>query len=304
MSYTDLDNKLVASDIQEKLYQDKSFLEIAVNDDSLISARQRRVVIPQAGSLPEVAIDAKGPLTSASRTETFTQYDVHSYRTNPILIRDFEDYFTNYNKQDSVTREQALQLKDKVAAHCMHLWASGSTEKINSTGSERLSSFGGSTGNRKAFTFQDLLSVKKKLIKDGGTQSPGSYVAIINSEMYSDLMKLDEVKNGQYRSNHSLDNGSIGEFLGFTFFLREDLPTYNASNKNIKPFASTGGSSEVIGAIFYHKDLVRRAISPEVQVYLEVSASKAGVEISSEVWAGASLSRSDKKGFVILIEAK
>ena len=304
MAYTDLDNKLVAADIQEKLYQDKSFLDLAVNDDSIISARQKQVVVPQSGALPDVEIDETGTLASASRTETSLKYDVHSYRTKPILIRDFEDYFTNYDKQDSVTREQASQLKDKFTSHCLHLWASQSTHKISSSGTARTGSLGSGAGDRKAITFADLLKVKKQLIKDGGSQTRGSYVAIINSEMYGDLMSMSEVKNGYNRDSSSLDDGSIGEFLGFTFFLREDLPLIKASNNTVVAFGTTGATAHVVGAMFYHKDFVRRAISPEVQVYLEVSASKAGVEISSELWAGASLCREDKKGFVLLMEEK
>lgn len=306
MAYTDIDNKIVAADIQEKLYQGKSFLDMVINDDAFVNAHQRKVVIPQVGSLPDVVIDSTATLAVQDVSDTHESYEVHSYRTKPILIRDFEDYFTNYNKQESVTREQAAQLKDTYTSHAVYSWAKEAATTTNrillSSGTNRSASVG--TGNRKKVTFSDLLNVKKKLIKDGGEQTPGAYIAIVNSEVYSDIMSLTEVKEGAYRSNYSLDNGSIGEFLGFTFFLRESLPVYTVSGSTatIGSFTQASGNNTSVGCLFFHKNLVRKGMAESVRVYLEVSASKAGVEISSELWAGAHLARSDAKGFVSLVE--
>ena len=279
---------------------------MVVNDDAFVNAHQKKVVIPQIGTLPAVVIDSTSTLAAQSVADTHESYEVHSYRTKPILIRDFEDYFTNYNKQESITREQAAQLKDTYTSHAMYSWAKEASNTsgrvIFSSGSTRSASVG--SGSRKKITFSDLLNVRKQLIKDGGEQAPGSYIAIINSEAYSDIMSLDEVKEGAYRSNYSLDNGSIGEFLGFTFFLRESLPVYtiSGSTATIGGFAHGGSSNTGVGNLFFHKDLVRKGIAESVRVYLEVSASKAGVEISSELWAGAHLARNDAKGFISLVE--
>ena len=310
MAYSDIDNKIVAADIQEKLYQDKSFLDLVINDDAFVNAHQRKVVIPQVGTLPSVEIDSSDELSTQSISETHTSYEVHSYRTKPILIRDFEDYFTSYNKQESITMEQAAQLKDTYTSHAIYNWAKGipstqtSKRVLLSTGENRTASTG--TGNRKKITFADLLNAKKTLIKDGGEQASSSYIAIINSEVYSDIMSLKEVKEGTYRSNSSLDNGSIGEFLGFTFFLREKLPIYtiSGSSATLGSFTEDASASTSVGCLFFHKNLVRKGMSESVKVYLEVSASKAGVEISSELWAGAHLARGDAKGFVVLAEGK
>lgn len=306
MAYSDIDNKIVAADIQEKLYQDKSFLDMVVNDDAFVNAHQRKVVIPQVGTLPAVSIDSTGTLSVSDITDTHESYEVHSYRTAPVLVRDFEDYFTNYNKQESITREQAAQLKDTFTSHAMYSWAKGASTQtgryILTTGDNRSASVG--IGNRKKITFSDLLGVKKQLIKDGGEQAPGAYMAIINSEAYSDIMSLTEVKQGSYRSNYSLDNGSIGEFLGFTFFLRESLPIYNVTSgaATIGTFTQSASNKTCAGCLFFHKNLVRKGMSESIRVYLEVSASKAGVEISSELWAGADLARTDARGFMALVE--
>ena len=144
----------------------------------------------------------------------------------------------------------------------------------------------------------------KKLIKDGGEQSPGNYFAILNAEFYADLMKLTEVKNAHYNFASSSVRGAAFDFLGFTFFLRDDVPAFSNGTANGTLYASTAtrANTASAAAVFFHRGLVRRAISPNLSVYLEVSAGRGGVELSSELFAGSSLARTDAKGFAVLVE--
>ena len=309
---TPLDNKIIATDIQEKVTESRSFIDHIVVDDAFAETahRNKKVVVPQAGTLPDVKIDDTSNLSVDTGTDSNVEYSVQSYRTKPIVIRHFEDYFTNYNKQESITREQATQLKESFMQHALYTWTKqtldstdGSDRKLLTTGSNRTSSLG--TGNRKALTFNDLLSVLKKLIKDGGEQNAGNYFAILNSEFYADLMKLTEVKSSHYNFSSSSVSGASFDFLGFSFFLREDVPAFSTGQASGTLYSSsaTRASTAAASAVFFHRGLVRRAIAPNLSVYLDVSAGRGGVELSSELFAGSSLARTDAKGFIVLVEA-
>ena len=80
---TQLDNKLIATDIQEKLSQQQSFIDYVVNDDIYAAQtfRYKQVNVPQAGALPDVEIDSTSSLSLLSRSDTHTSYQLYSYRT-------------------------------------------------------------------------------------------------------------------------------------------------------------------------------------------------------------------------------
>ena len=308
MNKTSLDNKIISSDIQEKIQKNQNFLDYIIQDDAYaidITSSSKNISIPQTSVLPQVSIDSTAALSVQSSTDIHSSYDIHSYRTSPILIRNFEEYFTSYDKQQNIARDQASQLKDTFTKHTIHLWSKqGESKAVKTTGTKRAASYG--TGKRKALTFSNLLSIRQQLIKDGGSQGSGSYFAVINSAMYADLMKTDEVKKDNYALTNPSVEGAAFDFLGFTFFLRDDLPLFDVSNApKIGTYGATpSGANAAAGALFFHKDFARRAISPNLAVYAEVSASRAGVELSSELFAGTSLVRTDAKGFALLTEDK
>ena len=312
MTQTQLDNRLIATDIQERLIKQPSFINYIQNDDIYAAqvSRYKQVNVPQAGALPEVAIDNTENLSLTNSTDTHTSYSIHSYRTKPILVRNFDDYFTDYEKQQSITSEQATQLKEAFGKHAMQLWAAQATKsgvasgrRLRSTGSNRTASIG--SGNRKGFTFNDLLGVRQQLSKDGGDRSAGNYIGLINSEMYSDLLKLPEVRQSYHKLTSSTMAGAVAEFMGFTLFLRDDLPRFNNGNSNatLLDIDDTTLGTSSMASLFFHKSMVRRAISSAVSVFVEVSASHAGVELSTEMFAGATLARTDARGCVMLIES-
>ena len=312
MTHTPLDNKLIATDIQEKLTQSHSFIDHIVIDDAYAdhAPRDKKIAVPQAGTLPEVHIDDSADLDPTTRSDTYVEYNIQSYRTKPIIVRHFDDYFANYDKQESITREQATQLKDTFIKYALYTWTKqalastgGASRKLLTTGSNRPTSLG--TGKRKALTFNDLLSARKQLIKDGGDQSAGNYFAVLNAELYADFLKLTEVQKTNYTLSSPVVKGATVDFLGFTFFLREDLPSFatGAADGALQTISATKGNTASAAAVFFHKGLVRRAISKSLSVFLEVSAGRAGVELSSELFAGSSLARTDAKGFVLLAEA-
>ena len=192
----------------------------------------------------------------------------------------------------------------------MYLWANqvskgsnASSRKLLSSGSNRKGSVG--TGNRKALTFNDLLSIRKQLSKDGGDQSAGNHIGIINADMYSDLLKIAEVRQSYHKLTASDTAGAVAEFMGFTLFLREDLPIFQsgASDAALVGLSTTTPNLGSSAAVFFHKDMVRRAISGAVSVFLEVSAGNAGVELSTEIFAGSTIARTDSKGCVLLLES-
>ena len=308
MIKTSLDNKIISSDIQEKIQKNENFLNYIIQDDAYaidITSTSRNIAIPQASTLPKVSVDSTAALSVQDSTDIHSSYTIHSYRTSPILIRNFEEYFTNYDKQQNIAQNQAAQLKDTFTKHAVYLWSKqGEAKAIKTTGAKRSASYG--SGNRKALTFSDILKIRQQLIKDGGSQGSGSYFAVINSALYGDLIQTTEVKSGNYALTNASTPGAAFDFLGFTFFLREDLPSFNVNKvPAIDTYGTTpSGASAGAGALFFHKDFVRRAISSHLAVYADVSASRAGVELSSELFAGTSLVRTDAKGFVVLTEDK
>ena len=309
MATTQLDNNVIATDIRENIFRPNSFIDQVVIDDiyATHALRNKTIQVSQIGTLPEVTIDSTSDLSLASNDDARMEYDVHTYQTAPILVRNFEEYFTDYHTQQNITTEQASQLKEAFTKHSMHLWgkqiqANDTNRKLFSTGTRRNTSVG--SGQRKAITFNDLLSVRKQLIRDGGDQRAENYFGILNAEMYADLLKLDEVKNGNHRLHSPTIAGAVTECMGFTLFLREDLPRFSkiSNRTTLLELDATASSTTLAAGVFFHKKLVRRAICSNVSVFLEVSAGRGGVELSTELLAGSSLARTDNHGCVLLLE--
>ena len=310
MTQTSIDTRLIATDIEEGLRRTKTFLDHVIADDGYAQqvSRYKEIHVPQAGALPEVGIDQEGALTLQATSDTHTSYSLHTYRTNPILVRNYEDYLTSLEKQRSITSEQASQLKNAFCKHSMELLTKqliGSSERTQrqlvTTGSPRSSSVG--SGNRKSFSFSDLLAVRKQLIRDGGDQSDGQYIGVLNAELYADLLQLEEVHQSHHKLSKASSAGAVSEFMGFQLFLREDLPNFVTGSKAaalVSGLSTPNAASPA--ALFFNRNLVRRAIAPEVAVYLDMSAPRGGVELSSELHAGVSLARTDARGLVVLLE--
>ena len=312
MTPSSIDNRLIATEIEERLRETKTFIDHVVLDDIYAGnvSLYKTINVPQTGALPEVAIDDSSELSVQTTRDTHTTYKMHSYRTKPILIRNYEDYLTSLEKQQNITQEQATQLKNAFCKHSMHklatqvvLSSTRNKRQLLTTGSARTSSQG--TGNRKSLSFSDLLAIRKQLIKDSGGQGTGRYIGVLNAEMYADMLQLNEVKRSHLDLSNSSTAGAVSDFMDFTFFLREDLPVFASGSKSsgMTSFSSSSvPNAASAAALFFNADLIRRAISPEVSVYLDVSATHGGAGLSSEVYGGVSLARTDSRGMVLLLE--
>ena len=299
-----LNHEVLATDITAQLQAHKNFLDDVLRDDALLDGSQSRLVVSETGILPDVEVDSKVAIAPQTSQHIVVDYRLRSHRTSPVVIRHFEQYFTDYEKQKHVSTEQAIQLKESVAARALYDWAlgCGTGARRLTSGSTRTASYG--TGNRKALTFNDLLGVKKQLVRDSGHLGEGEWIGIVNANMYGDLMGLSQVQNGHYMVDAHEEGKSALRFLGITFYLREDLPAYAVSGANttLSTYGSSVLNNHCAGALFFHKRLLRAAISQIVNVYADVSATYGGLTLSSEIKAGASCVRTDGKGLVILVE--
>jgi len=291
--------RLFARDLVEKLYPQNSFITQSVNDTSFVNGDE--VVLPHAGALPTVKQDRTGKGTAVKRDDTFIKYTLHEFTTDPNWIQFSEKLLANYDKRASILYNHRMVLEDTLARFIASQWAKADiTNPSKTTGTSRAPSAG--KGNAKALTLEDLLSIQERMNKDDIPQE-GRF-ALITASMLRDLLKIKEVQSLDFNNKKPLVNGSVGSFLGITFYIRSSANVFTKTGATVRGINDTVQDTDTAGALFWHRAFVRKA-QGSVKVFLENDKVEYyGDLMSCLVRCGATQSRKDGKGVYNLIEDK
>lgn len=293
--------QVFSSDLSKNLFPDNAFYKNSKNDSAFVE--NDVVNLPHAGNEPTVEVDRTTKGTAAKRADSATSYDLHELSTDPTWIQYSEELVANYAKRSNIVEEHSVALNTMVADFMAHEWATNAgVEQVRSTGGARPAGSPGATGNRKRIVLADLLNVQKAMNKQN-VPHEGNF-AVITPDMLEDILMINEVKNSDFNKEKPLVAGSVGTFLGFTFFVRSRVNVYtNAATPVLKAIGATAATSDNQGAIFWNKNFVRRA-EGGIKTFAKIGDPELyGDAVSALVRCGGIGANKDGKGVIALVES-
>ena len=157
-------------DIQESLYEGNEMLQRSVDHSGFIVGNI--VHIPNSGANPGSEINrGTFPATITERTDVIRSYNVDSFTTDPIRVRNFTEIQTSYSKRSSVMGQHIETLKEDIGYNTLYNWAKDATEAggriLTSTGANTAALPNGTaTGTRDLVTMNDIRLAAAMLDKD------------------------------------------------------------------------------------------------------------------------------------------
>lgn len=292
--------RLFSKDLAENLYPDNSFYKKSINDTPFVSGDE--VILPHAGTAPNVVVDRDGKGVPVKRQDTHHKYGLGEFTTDPTWLQYSEELLANYAKRKSILYNHQMALNTSFADYIAIEWAkanTGAANVVRTSGDDRPSSVG--TGNRKAITLADLLAIQVKMNNDEIPQE-GRY-ALITSQQLADMLNIEEVKSSDFNNSKPLVPGTIGRFLGIDFFVRSKTARLTATAATVRDFGTTTvADTDCAAAIFWHKDFVRSAKGSN-QVFLDSRNPEYYGDIMSALCRfGGTYARKDGKGVYNLVE--
>lgn len=291
------------NDIVSNLFKANPHLQYAMNADGFV-LNGKVVHIPNAGDKPNVERNrSKYPATVLKRTDIDITFSLDEFTSDPMLIDNAEQYELSYDKRASITSEQVSALAEVVGDWFFYYWApSISTAIVRTSGSNVTAHLG--TGTRKAVTVADVKSIKKKLDKMG-VPAVGR-VAQFDADMMDQF--TDSLTATQYKDFSSYFNaaeGTIGKLFGFTFLdARATVLAYdNSSTPVAKAPTDASGTTDNGAALFWHKDMVIRALGQNEFFENIKDPTYYGDIYSALIRAGGRKKRNDGVGVVALVQA-
>lgn len=286
--------------IIEGLFASNSFLSKAFNADEYVVGG-KTVHIPNAGSPSGVVKNrTQKPATITQRTDVPLSFDLDEYTTNPIHITHAETVELSYNKRESVLRQDKLKLQDEVSLEFIYKWSPAAAKTIVTTGAAVTAHAPSATGNRKAFTKDDVLAAMVQFNADDIPQE-GRYI-LVDAVMHAQLLNsLTAQENMAFLASADAQNGVVGKLYSFNFMMRSKAALYSAA-KAPKLYSSAPAATDLAAALAWHEQTVCRALG-EVKAYEdEGNPLYYGDIYSFLVRAGGRIMRQDNKGILAIIQ--
>ena len=290
-----------SSDLQKNLFPANEYYKMSKNDSAFVD--NDSVQLPHAGSIPTVAVDRTTKGVAAKRTDAPSEYKLREFSTDPTWLQYSEALLVAYDKRASILSEHVSGLNTAIAEYMAAAWGgSANVVALRTTGADRpVSGVPTGTGTRKRINLADLQAVQKAL-NEANIPQEGRY-AVITPAMMEDMLQITEVKSADFNNAKPLVNGSVGRFLGFDFFVRSKVNIFT-TGATIRAYGSaTTAVTDCAGAIFWHKDFVRRAEGSNKVFLKQDDPELYGSAFSAAVRAGGLAARLDGKGVINLVEA-
>lgn len=285
--------------IVEGFFADDSFMSKAVNDDIYVK-EGKTVHIPNAGAPSNVTINrTELPAKVKVRNDKTVDYDLDELTTDPTLIPNAETIELSYDKRNSVISQDRAYLIERAAQNLLYRW--NPSKFISTTGKAVQAHLSAATGNRKAFTKEDVLALMTQFNMDNIPQT-GRYLlvdAIMYAQLLESLTKTDEIG---FFAAADVKKGVVGNLYGFNVMQRSQVLKAGEDGA-LKKFDVAGAATDVAAALAWHEQSVSRALG-EVKMFSDMdSATYYGDLYSFLVRCGGAIRRSDGKGVYRVIQA-
>lgn len=294
-------------DLQENLFPSNEFYQNSLDDSTSVSGIDGKTVhIPQAGSKPSVEKNRTTlPATITQRSDSDRTYTLDEYTTDPILVQNTEEVETSYQKRQNILMEHEDKLNTDIASDLAYYWAATKSDNIiRTSGSDtRDATAPGATGTRKVLAKDDFIRAREILNRMDVPTGNNMLFALIPPEFEADIMGISGFVEADKIGNAQLVDGMIGRLLGFNIFVRSSAVVYDDSaTPQPKAPGASGATSDNLGAIFWSRSMVRRAVGT-VDVFIDEDKPEYyGDVFSALVRSGGKKSRDDEKGVVSIVQ--
>jgi hypothetical protein len=288
------------SSLVDQLFADNSFISKAFNADEFVSGKT--VHIPNAGVPSNVEKNRKSfPATVKTRTDVDLTFDLDEYTTDPIKIPHADTVELNYNKRESVLKNDKAKLVEEVANDFIYKWSPASGYVIRTTGDAVESHIVGSTGNRKLFVKADVKKAMTYFNKQNIPQM-GRYM-LIDADMQDQLLdSLTEKQLDNFNKLADVSNGIIGKLYTFNFMMRSKAGRYTSALVP-KEWTTASATTDHAAAIAWQEGSVCRAMGQTEMFDDESNPLYYGDIYSFLVRAGGRPMRSGVEGLLAIVQA-
>jgi hypothetical protein len=298
--------KLFSQDLAKQIFPDNVFYTKGSKD--IAAGNMDSVDIPIAG-IQGVAKSGTPvlPLTITERADDIKNYALTQVWAEPILVKREEDIVLNYNKQADVARVMGEAIATKCADITANAWGHATaTLTVPTSGAARTTTLVGATLTRKAITKVDLMAVRNMFMKQN--ISLQGIIGVVTPDQYNDILGIAEFVDFEKTGVTSkLELGIIGRILGMDIMVRwnDALGSiglhYDAVG--VKKANGVVAATDCAAALFFQPNLVRFAEAfPETIINRKPAGYLGGTVIEAVVRFGATQSRGDGKGVVVLRE--
>lgn len=298
-------NEVWTTDIAENIYPDSSFIAQSIDESEFVD-EHGAINSPISGVAPDVVINGTSfPVNPVQRTDTNNRYVCDAFRTKPIFVQNIEEMEVSYNKRASVLRDHQESLMAQQANMVAYNWAAEVAGQIvRTSGDTRTAFVAGATGDRKKITLDDLLKAKRVL--DNQDVPSEGRVLLIPSEMYNDLLEIDNVIQANRHGKETLPSGAVDMLYGFAIYTRSSVVSYTNAALPLRRSPESGTAVDVAAnaaAICYHPSFVKHG-KGTVKVFTDDdNPTFYGSLFSAESKLASTKRYTDGRGIVSIVEA-
>jgi hypothetical protein len=301
-------NEIFSKYVTEKLYEGNAFLTYTKNVSEY--ANGKIVHIPQFTFTGTVAVDGSNFTgTTAFDVDrpfetdlTFTTNEYHF--TQPIMVSDFDEAMTSYNKMDVTFGDATNTLADSIAKRILNKIAKDvpTANKLRTTGSAGTANNPKKDAARKKITYVDILSIAQAF-DEANLPEQGRYL-LLDPVMYNELLQDSQIINALNFGEATLPTGVVREVAGINIMKKNTI-----SNANSSGAVKTLGDSIVTGdhriGIAWHQDCIVRADSGVKTYQSSNDPYKRGSVFNASYYMGCVNPRKDvdDKGVYLIIQA-
>jgi hypothetical protein len=304
--YMALQTEVWVQDIQETLFYENEFLNLAVDHSAFVI--NKTVHVPQSGGKPNVVKNRTEDVAEIKRrTDTELTYDLDNYTTDPFLIKDVEELQLSYAKRQSVLAQHVATLGDVIAVETLQKWAvnQSATHVIRTTGTAEADiSLPNSTatGTRNRLTFADI--ARGAAIMDVDKVPKLGRFAVIPTCMYYGLFSdKDLVLQQATIGKDMLEAGVVAKLFGFNIITRGATVTYtNSGANNLRAASAASAATDCAGAVMFSRFMVSQALGSINLFYNPGEARSYGDLMSAEVNHAANFLRAENIGQVTIAQ--
>jgi hypothetical protein len=267
--YMPLSREIWRDQISQNLYKNNKILEKCRNNDDFV-VNARILHIPQAGGAPVITKNRSLlPASVLQRVDTDLTIALDEYTTDPYTVIDAETVELSYDKMDSVMYDHMNALKDTIVDNMCINWAPTLATRILRTNATALlvnTHIAGSTGQRRAFTADDLQAAMIRLKKDNVGE--GEMIALMSVDMYNQLItSVSATPNRNYLDVLDPKTGLVASLFGFTIMVRNNAVVYdNSATPLVKAYGAAATAADNDAVICFHRDFVWKA-QGEIKIF-------------------------------------
>jgi len=243
--------------IVEGLFADNSFLSKAFNADEFVT--NKTVHIPNAGVASGVVKNrTEFPAAVSARVDTDLEFSLDEYTTNPIKITNADQVELSYNKRESVLKQDKAKLIEEVSNDFILNWSPAAAYVIRTTGAAVAGHVPAATGNRKAFTKDDVLATMNNFNAKDVPQE--DRYMLVDAVMYGQLLASLTVQESMaFHSLVDVKNGVLGKLYSFNIMMRSKSGRYTTALVP-KAWTAVGATTDNAAVLAWHLNSVCRSL--------------------------------------------